>query len=542
MLAFSHLHRLLAGCSALSVLLVIAAPVQAQSFMPSVAFNDADRPVVTIQRKPPLRSSEETSRPLREPAAAHTPDKQDQATHAPQKPHKTVVHRKAVAPSQVQPSGGSMDEALKAAYTTNPAIGAERARLRALDERVPQARALSMPQIGATASYGNKLGDSSISTKASDVNPYAYGLKITQPLFRGFRTLNALDAAEASVMAGRAALADREQTLLLDTVDAYSTVVRERKILKLREDNVRILRSVLSQTQTGFQGGDLTKTDISQAQARLVAGEAELARARAMLAEAENNFERLVGHKPPAKLQEPTVAVSLLPQTKEAALGRAQSVNPKLTQAQYLSKAAEAERKVAQGEFLPTINLEASWQRAHAQQSAVYTETERTVFVRLTAPIFTGGADFSKVREARATETQRKLEAQDAQRLVAAASLSSYDQYLSAVQRIALVQRQVVASQEAAKGTRLEFSINRRKIVDVLNAQDEVVQAKIALESARYEKTIAAYALIANTGTLNARNLRDVGSVKMAESHFYEPRTNYDQVRWGFPRLSNGID
>lgn len=450
---------------------------------------------------------------------------------------KSVVGKSASSKSEAM----TLDQALREAYVGNPGFSAEKARLRVTDELLPQARSTALPQVYMTSQYGNDRTKNNIGTK-SDENQYAYAVTLSQPLFRGFRTYHAMESAEAKIKAGREAFADSEQTLFLNTVQAYASVIRDRNILALQQQNVGILNNIVDQSQTGFKGGELTRTDISQSQSRLYAGQNELRKAQVNLIESENYFRRIVGKTPP-KLTEPHIPDNLLPKDARQVVDIAGQNNPRLKQAQFLRDASEADKKAAYGEFLPTVNVEATSQKQHNYQKLFSTETEHSVFLKVSAPIFRGGIEYSKTREARAYENQKEMEALDARRLVASASQNSFEQYKAAIDRLNLSNKQVNAAGAAASGTSLEFKINRRRLVDVLDAQNEVVLSKIAREQAKFDRLVTGYALLANLGKLSIVNLQTEPKLKeIAVQEVYKPEDNYNNVKWGIPRFSNGID
>jgi outer membrane protein len=421
--------------------------------------------------------------------------------NAPQGPKVTV--RPA---TQKNATALSLDDALEMTYRTNPGLQAGRARLRAIDESIPIARSASMPQAVASGTYGNRSVDSSVATGDSNINPYTYNVKLSQALFRGFRTVNSLGSARANVQAGQAQLTDKEQEILLEAAQAFASVLRDRKIVSLREQNIRVLASVEGQTRNGFEGGDLTKTDIAQAQSRVLAGQAELIRAKAALAESEYQFEKVIGIKP-QNLKDISSIDQLVPADLFAALQSSELANPKLKSARYAADAAYYDSRAAVGELLPTVGVEGSYARSYGTNGLSSRQEERSVFLTLSAPIFQGGGEYARIRQSKALESQKFYEAMDAKRFVDAAIASAFAQYNATKQRVQLLERQVKTASDAAMGTQLEFKINRRRIMDVLDAQEEVIQARIGLEAAKYDRTATAFGLLASAGKLTAKNM-----------------------------------
>lgn len=428
---------------------------------------------------------------------------------------------------------GDLKDALTDTYIDNPRLQADRARQLATDEQLPQARSGWLPNVAGRADYGYR----SASTKArerralalppgwqNEANrPYGYGVTVTQPLFRGFRTVNETRKARANVAAGRAQLADTEQTVLLDTVFAYMAVIRDRAVVRHRRKEVDIVGRILKSSSARHRNGVDTRTDVSQARARRDSARALYDRTLAKLADSEAEFENMVGRKP-GKLNRPPEVTDLLPQSRDDAVRMAERNNPKIKSAVQAAKAAKYNRKAATGAFLPTVDLEVDYSR-YDNVSRVTDRTEDvSVLVKVNVPIFTKGLNSSKVRQAKAEEAQRRYEESDARYGVAAATIAAYEEWRSAQRRVGMLQDQVKAAVAAARGVRLEQEVGDRSVLDVLNAEREVVNARVALENAQFERIANGYSLLATVGLLRAEMLN-------LPTTIYDPKRNAKRVR-----------
>ncbi|MEJ0024275.1 MAG: TolC family protein [Alphaproteobacteria bacterium] len=216
----------------------------------------------------------------------------------------------------------TLTDALNAAYAHNPTLEAARAGTRATDELYPQARSRLLPQVSATATFGEQRTDSDLSNKsAADIfrgKPGSYGVQATQSIFAGGRNIGAIRQANANIDAARESLRSTEQNVLLTTIAAYMDVRRDAEILSIRANNADLLSRQVEEAQARFDVGDITRTDVAQAQARLAGARAQLAVARANLEASRANYAAIVGN-PPGQLEAPT-PVSALPASLDMAI------------------------------------------------------------------------------------------------------------------------------------------------------------------------------------------------------------------------------
>jgi outer membrane protein len=422
----------------------------------------------------------------------------------------------------------SLDQAMLNAYFANPTINAMRASVRATDEQVPQALAGYRPQV-----FGNAQADwESSRTKSTQgtINqrgnyPRGYGVTAQQNIFNGFQTGNLVRSAEGQVLAARETLRNTEQNILLGAVEAYMNVIRDSGIVQLQQQNVQALREQLRATNDRFQVGELTRTDVAQAQARLSLAEAQFSGAQAQLNASRAAYRRDIGSdagnlKPAVPYQKLSYA------SLDAAIAAGFGNHPALQAARHGVDVAQLQVKVAEGSLLPTLNLEASAQRFSDPSPGVFNNSDFTAGLRLTVPLYQGGAEYSRIRQAKEVTGQRKLESDVTRDAVRAAIISSWGQLSAARFQVQAAQAQVAAAEIALNGVREEYRVGQRTTLDVLNAQAELVSARSQLITAQRDLVVFSYGLLSSVGRLS------IVELKLAETtQTYQPETHYDQVR-----------
>ncbi len=425
----------------------------------------------------------------------------------------------------------SLERALAAAYTNNPTLNAERARLRATDEEMARARAGYLPNVDFTADWGRRqtITENKIQFPGSNVgrvgthHPGSYTFTLTQPLFSGLRTRNAVREAQANINAGRESLRSAEQDTLLEAVTAYVDVLRDQAIVRLRESNVKVLAEQLTATKDRFEVGEVTKTDVAQGEARHAGAISELNAAQANLKSSRATYERVIGH-PPSHLTNPPPVESVLPTSLPGALSIGDAENPEILEALYLEEASTYAIKQIIGETLPELNLETEYfERFEPSLTARRTE-DFTVKGRLTVPLYSGGEPSARVRQARQTRGQRLREIDAARVKIRAEVVSAWSQLVSARAQIESAQAQVRANRIALNGVREEEKVGQRTILDVLDAEQELLDAQVTLVGTRRDMVVASFALYSAVGRLDAASLG-------LPVDYYDPAEHYKRVR-----------
>jgi len=432
----------------------------------------------------------------------------------------------------------TLSDALVTAYTANPELDAERARQRATDEDVPQALAGSRPTVTGTGEVGSEqvFRRALVSTPAGTVltrgvtnsDPKGVRVSLSQPLFRGFRTVTGTARAESGVLAGRYELNNVEQNVLLDAVTAYVDVIRDAALVGLTESNEDVLREELASTNARFEVGELTKTDVAQAEARVSGAVSEVSRARANLARSRATYERVI-RRPPGSLSPPTSLNGVLPTTLDEAQRIGEAEHPALISSRHSIDVSDHDIENIKGELLPTLTLDADYSRTWDTSPTVLDTETTSIIGRLTVPLYQAGAVSSRIRQAREVSTQRRLESEDIRAQVHAAVATAWDGLIAARVQIEADREQIRAATVALDGVRQEQRVGQRTTLDVLDAQQELLNAQVSLATSTRDEVVAAFTLLASIGRLNVQFLK----LPVAQ---YDPTVHYDKVRnkwWG---------
>ena len=422
----------------------------------------------------------------------------------------------------------TLKEALAATYKFNPRLDAARSIQRATDEEVPRALSGYRPSITGSAdtSYEKQTtrGAGGIGS-SGESNPRGYEIGAVQPIFRGFRTKNAVSAAEATVRAGWEALRTTEASVLLEAVTAYMDVVRDQAILTLRENNVTVLTRDLKATQDRFAVGEVTRTDVAQAQARRAGAVAALDLARANLKTSRAAFERVVGH-PPSGLVESRPSTQVPKSLNESTeIGARES--PGVVAALYREQAARFNIDLIRGERLPTVQLEANYGRRFDASEQIEASETTTVTGRVTVPFYTGGEVEARVRQAKHTHVQRLQEIEQARTEVQAQVVTAWSQLQAAKAAVESDQASVDANRIALAGVREEERVGQRTLLDVLNAEQELLNSEVTLATDRRNLVVASYTVLSTVGRLNAQELGVANLVYDPEQHYREVRNKW---------------
>ena len=443
----------------------------------------------------------------------------------------------------------TINSALARAYRDNPQLNAERAKLRATDENVPQALSGYRPRLGVVATVGEQSSSitetnqvqlpsgrkTTIYTPLSEVTtPYSYGISATQTLYNGFQTANKTRTSESQVLAEREGLRVLEQTLLLNAATVYMDVLRDSAIVQIDKSNVDALNVVLSDTLKRFQVNDVTETDVSQAQAQLAQGESALMTAESNLRITKANYKTIIGVEPtnlsPAS---PVDRFSL--RTLPLAIDLAAVRNPNVTAAMYGVDVAYLQVKINEGALLPTFTVQATLQRNSEPSIGLTEQNTASIIGQLSIPLYQGGGEYSLIRQSKETVAQQRLNLDLVRRQVMAAVITAWSQLLTAKGVLEKAQLQVSASERAVNGVRKELSVGERTTFDLLNAQQALVQARIILVTAQHDRVVASYSVLSAVGKLSP-------DVLGLPTPVYNPIVHYEQVRdvWFGVRAPSG--
>jgi outer membrane protein len=418
--------------------------------------------------------------------------------------------------------------ALSKAYLNNPDINQQRAGVRASDENVPKANAGFLPTVNGQASDSfsyTRFAEPGAEGLIID-HPRGYGLTVNQNIWNGNRTINGVRQAESSVLAAREQLRNTEQNVLLNAVTFYMNVLRDSAILSLNRANVDVLREQLRQTQDRFNVGEVTKTDVAQAQASLAGAEAQALSAQSTLQSSIASYRQTIGDEP--KNLAPVKPLDrVLPKTLPEAIAVSQVEHPAIVGALHGVDAAELNVKVVEGALLPTLSAQVQiGQQWDATSIAAVPNRvfNTTVLAQLTVPIFQGGSEYASTRQAKEQLSQQELQADQQRDAVRAAVVSAWWLFSVSPAVIKSSKAQVDAAAVALAGVREEAKVGQRTTLDVLNAQQTLLNARVQLVSAEHDQVVASYSLLSATGRLSTANL----GVVVAQ---YDPRVHFDQVK-----------
>jgi outer membrane protein len=427
-------------------------------------------------------------------------------------------------------SADTLRDALVSAYETNPSLTAAREGQKATNEGVPLAKANGRPDVTVQPTYFENImqdGGSSV-TQARGINVNG---TVSAPLYAGGGIRNAIRAAENRVEAGFANLRGTESAIFSAVVGAYMDVIRDESIVELNRAQVGVLSVNLEATRDRFEIGDLTRTDVAQSEARLALATSSLESARANLIRSKEIYIQLVGREP-GRLEAPPPLPNL-PGTPDNAVIVALENNPDLIAAREGREAASFDRRAANASRLPTISVFTSPSYSNALNSVSSNipgfQADNSSFtaqagVRATIPLYQGGQPAAQIRQAQARLGQAQELEIAAEREVIAQTRAAYASWKAAQDVITASERAVAANELSLEGTRAENSVGNRTILDILNAEQELLNSKVQLVTARRNAYVAGFTLLAAMGRAEARDLGLEGGV------LYDPVAEYEKV------------
>jgi outer membrane protein len=392
------------------------------------------------------------------------------------------------------------------ALSSNPGLQSERVRVDGLQERRVQARAQQRISASVDASAGLQSAWSANRTPGDDdfnytgTEPIAGSVGVQQPLYTGGRARAAIDAADAQIAQGLAQLDSAESAVLLGVVQAFVDVGRDEEVVRIRQNNVRVLDRQREAAQARFEVGEITKTDVAQAEARLAGARTNLAVAQQRLAASRAAYARVVGEAPGTL--EPPPAAPAVPETLEGALAEAERLSPQLAAARAQEALAIAAVRAAQAERRARATLNAGVSSNYDQGFNGAEAYGAALTARFSVPLFAGGALASREREARANEASARLAVQDRLRQVNELVTNAWQGLQTAQTAIVSSREQVRANETAFEGAELELQVGLRTTLDVLNQEQELLESRLALVSAERDAYVAAHALLSAIGAL----------------------------------------
>ena len=419
----------------------------------------------------------------------------------------------------------TLSDALSEAYARNPELAAQRAQLRVIDEQVPAALAGGRPSFGVRLNFDQ----AGLDAFADNGRTYTAGASITWSVFQAGRIRTATTAAENRILAARARLRTTENQIVVAVVTAYADVLRFSELVALNENQVKVLERELQANSDRFEVGDLTLTDVAQSRARLANARANLVSAENQLAAARQAYIRAVG-RPPHDL-EPLPPLPPMPGTQGQAVDFAQANNPAVLAARFEEAAARYDVKTVEKQRLPSLTsefrtsylkFEGGGGGANFVRQGQFVAQD--AILTATIPIWQGGRFGTQIREAQARRSQLMEQISVVTRQTEEQAVNSYNQLRAARSIIEASKAAVEANTLAAEGVKQENQVGSRTIIEVLNAEQELLNTRVNLATALRDEQVAAYALLAAAGGAEVLALG-------INAEFYDPEANARRVR-----------
>ncbi len=428
----------------------------------------------------------------------------------------------------------TIEGALIQAYQTNPQLNAQRAQVRSTDEAVPQALSGYRPKVSVSASVGYQYSDT-LATQGGNATflnrtdihganpPRSAGITVSQTLYNGNQTANRTRAAESQVSGAREALRVLEQGVLFNAASIYMDYLRDSATVEVNKSNVRVLEQTLKQTRDRFNVGEVTRTDVAQSEAQLAAGKTQELQAESNLNTTRSNYRRIIGSEP-QNLAPGSPVDRFLPKTLQQSVDLSLIENPNVTAAMYGVDVNFLTVKVNEGALLPTVSLQATAQEAYEQSLINQRAFTAGVTTNVTIPLYQGGAEYSLIRQSKENLAQQRLTLEQTRDQTRASTVTAWGQLEATKAQVVSAQSQVTASEIALNGVREEAKAGQRTTLDVLNAQQALVNARIALVTAQHDRVVASYSVLQAIGRLSPQVLG-------LATPTYDPSVHYHQVR-----------
>jgi len=420
----------------------------------------------------------------------------------------------------------TLTDALSQAYQYNPQLLAQRAHLRATDEGVPQALSGWRPQVTFTGTSGRAAVHSSPAISGTNVtneyiDPSTLDLNLTQPIYTGGRVPALRDEAEHNVIADRARTEATEEQVLFNVAQAFLDVVRDQATVELNINNEAVLKRQLEATNDEFRVGQVTRTDVAQAESRLALATANRIQAQGNLESSRANYERAVGH-PPGRLAAPGERPHL-PGSLNEALQLASQNNPNVILADYTSKAGEDAVRATRAQLKPSLSVVGDLNRTIDVQRKGLTTSQASLIARVTVPIYEGGNIYSQTRQAKETVTQLRDQLVDARQAAVQQATRDWQTIVAQRANIVSLNATIKAAAIALDGVREEAKVGSRTILDVLNAEQELFTDRVSLVQGQHDLAVAEFDLAQQIGRLTAQELK-------LPVTLYDPEQHYRQV------------
>jgi outer membrane protein len=432
-------------------------------------------------------------------------------------PARTPAVTRAPTGVQVSPNVNTvrtLTQALSITYATNPTLQAARAALRAVDENVPQALAGWRPSVQISGNAGYASAETLVHNGLTGRTSRTAGLRgtntetlqVVQPLYRGGATRAGTNRAENQVFAQRATLIAAEQTAFTNAVNAYVAVIQATQVLALNVNNEQVLARQLEATRDRFRVGEITRTDVAQAEAALAGASATRKTAEGTLDTARSQYQQIIGEWP-GKLVEPQ-PLKLPAKALDDARELASHNNPNVITALFNDAANKDNVDLQWSKLMPNLSLQGTVSRAEDATTQNQTTNIAQVVVAATIPIYQGGSEYAAIRQAQQQRQQTQKLVDDARRTAVQNLTQAWATYVSTKATIDSTREQIRSNEIALEGVQREAIVGSRTTLDVLNAEQTLLNSRVTLVQNLASLLNASYAVAAATGRLTARDLQ----------------------------------
>lgn len=424
-----------------------------------------------------------------------------------------------------QAMAGTLQEALKSAYESNPTLEGERAALRATDENIAIAKSGFRPTMSVNGQYRDVHANNNVVVDAQDGYTRSLSANLVQPVFSGFKTVNSVKSADSYIRAAQNNLYNVEQSVLLEAATAYLDVMRDEAIVKLRENNEKLLKKRMDETNQRYNVGELTRTDVSQAKARYSAAKSERIASEGNLLASKALYNQIIGQNP-ENLIEPKELSDLFPTDFETAKKEALENNYSVQQAKHLLESKSYDVKINTGDLLPSINVSANATRSTTESNVSKDPTTNSAYVgvSLDVPLYNGGASRAKIRQSKYEKWQAQELLQQAERAAISDVTSSWEYMNANKAKIESVKDQIKAYEVALDGVQKEESLGNRTVLDVLDAYQDLLNSQVEEVTALRNYYVSGLQLLSSVGKLTAENLK-------LDVELYQPKKYFKETR-----------
>ncbi len=434
----------------------------------------------------------------------------------------------AAAPAKAE----TLFEALANAYASNPTLQAARASVRTTDEGVPQALSGWRPTVSLSGSAGLQRSKTT-GSREQDLVPQTYSADVSQSLYAGGQTVASVKQAESDVQVARAQLMVTEQRVLLDGVTAFLDVLRDQARVQLTKNNEVVLRRQLEATRDRFEVGEVTRTDVAQAEARLSGTVSDRVGAEGDLAESRASYRQVFGVMP-VTLQ-PAPPLPAFPANEGEALAIAEAENPSIAVALHNEETARHAVEEAKGQLLPSVDLDGRIRRTDETSLEDSSTNSGLLSATVSIPLYQAGAVHAEIRQTKELLNQRRIEVEQSRRDIVEAASQAWERLTTTQSQISARAEEIRANEIALEGVRQEAEVGSRTTLDVLDAEQELLNSRVALVIAERDEYVAGYFLLAAIGRLTAVHIGLPVQV-------YDPNQHYQKVRnkwWGWKTVQD---